>query len=760
MAFKLKSNIDPKQLAVRPLKGMVRDISSTLIAPEQFYTVENFYPERSGLRKRNGYGYYSGGYAVDSDDQPIITVAPVWKTGGQQFAALLTSRYLYSISGYAQPAAAYWVYTTGYVSVSGTTVTGYGTEWDDATQYLYAGDYIVLDADGSGDGPEEIKIASIDDHNTITLDSTPTGTYTVTEHVEYGNCEDANSPTLYNGVTGPLDATWARSAVQVKGGTYSWVLTKTAAGGVDPGRVYLSDNADTTDMHGLSAGATYYMSLWMFSDVGTGANASVTLREYYSGSWHDAQKFTVSAASTWELKSTLVTLNGSATGARIRVLIDTAEDAGKVLYIDDLSLLETAGVDYAIRRRFQIESTYLLDWTVLDNKLVIADHTRPLYSYDGSSFGMYDAGVTYVAGCVTFFADRLWLGNTIESGLHYKHRIRWSSPTDHTSFNAAHYLDLPYSTGELRRLVPLGNLLVAYFSDAIYVGRPSNLQNLPYSFSQVNSGKIGLVGSRTVAEVQNGHVFIGQGDVYFLSTGGLTPLECPIADDMLSCSSFDHAYVVADPNNDRIVFGLPEGGGTYISKLYMYNLTTKQWSYENVSATSISNPMLDLGLTWEDLANVISQDDWDVGMGDFSSWESISGGLNQNVLFRSDNGYLYQVVDGSGSDVGIPITALFVTGDWDLKHPDTDKTFMRFSLKVKDVSEDVSINIHYSLDMGNTWTYAGVITVTTTVDEGKVDFIATGTTIRFRCTMNSSATYTIVEMGLRYRHRGLEIEYS
>lgn len=761
MAFDYRQSIDPVSVPIRPLSGMIRDVSPSLLKIGTFWTVSNYYVEKKGLTKRKGYSFYCGGNAVDSDDQPIVGIGPVWKTDGTQFACLLTSRYLYTLLGYAAPSAVHWKYDDGFITAVSTVVTGYGTDWDATANYVLAGDYIVLDADGSGDGPEEILISTVSDHNTIVLASAPTGTYTGTEYIEYGDGEDVNSPTLDGGTTGLSDATWARSSTQVKGDTYSWVLTKTAAAGVNPGLVYLTDTVLTNDLHGLSAGATYYVSFWMYSDVGTVTNATVKIQEYYGGAWHDSLSFDPDVASTWELKESAITLNAGTTAVTIEVQIAAAEDAGKVLYVDDLSILG-GGIDYEIRRRFNVNSKYLLDWTTVDNVLLIADHTRPLYSYTGAVLSIYDSDLIYIPGCVTFFKDRLWIGNIIESGVYYRYRIRWSSPTDHTSFDAADYLDLPYTVGMLKRLVPMGQVLVAYFADAIYIGRKSNLVDLPYAFYGIETGGIGLIGARAVTTALNGHFFVGADDVYYLSINGLKKLECPVADPMITeCANPDWIYVVADPNNERIILGFPEGTG-YISKVWMYSYRTKQWSYEDVTATCLSNPLLDLGLTWDDLSGVISQDDWDVGMADFSTWDSIGeDAIASRRIYKTENGYVYQLSDDGGDDAGVNVTGTFETGDMDFDLPDDDKSYYQFRLKLAERPPvNLTFTVTYSLDGGYTWSAGANIIITTEIREEKIDFIATGSHIRFRVTESGGVRYTVIALGIRLTKRGTEVEFD
>jgi hypothetical protein len=753
-------DIDPKFFPIRPLKGMIRNNSPSLLQTGEFWTISNAYPLQEGIRKRDGYSYYAGGNQIAALDRPILGIVPGWQTDGTQFACALTSRYLYTISGYAAPTVVHWTYSTGKIGVSSTTVTGYGSDWDATANYLFANDYIVIDADESGDGPEEILISSITDHNTLTLDSAPSGTYSPTEYMEYGNCEDTNSPTLDGGTTGLANGTWARSAAVIKGGTYSWLLTKTSAADGGDADNYLTDNVLTDDMHGLTADTTYYVSFWMYSDVGTATNAKVVFQEYYSAAWHDTYEWNISSASTWESKTQEITLNAATTAVTVLIQIASAEEQSKVLYIDDVSVLEN-GVDYSIRRRFNVESSYLLDSTVCDNKVVICDHKRPLYSFDGSSFTIYDADVTYAPACVCFFADRLWIGNTVESGLYYKQRIRWSSLTDHTSFGALDFIDLPYGPGDLLRLVPMGSYLMAYFKDAVFLGRRSNIVSQPYVFTPVETGGIGLAGPRGVCSILNGNFFIGQDDVYMLSGEGLAKAKCPVAKTMIeNCSNFDRVYVVPDPLRNRILFGMPESG-TYISKIWMFNYRTGFWAYEDVSCTSLSNPLLDLGLTWDDLSGVISADNWDTGMDDFTTWDSIAGSTNSKTIYRTETGYIYQLSPNSGDDVSGSFTVTLVTGEIDLNAPFMDKTFSRLHIKLRErPASNLSFVVSYSIDGENSWTSLGAITISTSDREGKLDFLATGSAIKFKITESSTAIpYTISELDMKVRMRGAEVEF-
>jgi hypothetical protein len=748
---------DPQDLLLRPLnKGMVRNIPADMIPVGGVYTAKNMIPTKGGLRRRPALSYYAGGNQVSADDQPLLGIAPFWKTDGTQVAVLLTSRFLYIISAYSSPSVTYWAYEEGLMSVSGSTVTGYGTEWSATANYLQAGDVMVLDADGT---PEETIISGITADTTISLTASPSGTYTATDYIENGSCESASSPTLDGGASNLANATWARSDVQQKYGSYSWLLTKDGTG--NTGVVWLDDVGETAtnDMHGLTAGSTYNIYAWLYTDAADVSNAVLEVREYYSASWHTTATLSATTAEEWDLDSDEVTLNAGTTGVTLKISIDGAE-VSKLLYVDGLVLI-SGGVDYSIRRRFTITGGKLLDTTVCDNKLVVTDYCRPLYSYDGSTFGIYDTDVTYIPGCVVFFADRLWIGNTIESGLYYKQRIRWSSATDHTTFGASDYYDLPYGPGELVRLLPLGPLLIAYFKDAIFIGQQTNNPNLPYAFpTKVDTGGIGLVGPRAVTSAPNGHYFVGQDDVYFLSNNGLKAMDCPVKEEMIGkCETPSGIWVTQDPKNSRILFGVPSSGDQ-IDKIWSFNTTTGAWAYDDIPATSLSNPLLELGLTIADLdsiaATVADLDTYFATIGDMESTDRV------RKVFVTSSGYIYTYSDSGTEDPFGRVGVLIETGDIDLDAADVDKTALKVSLKLSErPSADLDFTVTGSVDGGYTWYPLNHLLIPSDKREGKVDFSLTGSVVRFRFVESSIVgPWEISEAVVRIAGRGEEYEFD
>jgi hypothetical protein len=422
--------------------------------------------------------------------------------------------------------------------------------------------------------------------------------------------------------------------------------------------------------------------------------------------------------------------------------------------------------DYHIRRAFDVPEGHLIDWTVVDYKLVLADGSRFLYAYDTSAgtFGDFASGETYIPRCVLFYADRLWIANVEEGGEFKRQRIRWSSATTRTSFDDADYLDLPYSAGEIMRLLPLGNMMICYLEDTLYYGRPSNMTDLPYTFNRIESGKRGLIGTRAVISWLGSNYFVSQDGIYEITSDlSIKPIGNPVINETIrSCGKPENIYVEVDQNNDRIVFGFPESGEN-IAKLWSYNYKSQAWSYEEKESTMLASAFYDFPYSWDDLTG-LATDDWDTGMATFASWSAISTEKGKRRLYRGlPNGSVEQCSESASADVGeIAPVAMFETGDMDFGEPDLDKCVLRLSVRIArevGTAGALSFLIYGSRNSGGDWTSLGTINISATKSEGFVNFRMTGSIFRFRLISSSNISpYSITEVVLRVRGRGLETQ--
>lgn len=273
------------------------------------------------------------------------------------------------------------------------------------------------------------------------------------------------------------------------------------------------------------------------------------------------------------------------------------------------------GANWKIRRAFGAVNPSLVDSTVLTGgapKILFADGSRFLYSYDGTTFTDYNAAETgFIPSCVTYFKNRIWIANILEATVQHRQRIRWTELGDMDDFTSGGYLDLPYVKGAIKRLVPLGDFLVAFFDDAIYVGRPTNLLNMPLSFQKLETGGIGLLGMKAVTEWIDSLFFVGQDDIYALSPAGLVAVGTPVVCKTIAETTSTHHWKICsatDLLNDRVVFGFPKSSDE-VEEVWSYNYKTKAWTWDGVNCHMLaSNSWVD-NLTWEDFVT----QDYDTG---------------------------------------------------------------------------------------------------------------------------------------------------
>lgn len=233
----------------------------------------------------------------------------------------------------------------------------------------------------------------------------------------------------------------------------------------------------------------------------------------------------------------------------------------------------------------------------LEGYMVIADQAQnTIWKYDGTTLTKFVADDTdwlTSAKTVAYFEDRLWFGNTVEVDGGHRQRIRWSDAFNYTSVPASNYVDLPYSSGQLLAIVPLGSLLAVYFEDAIYLGRPTQIRGLPYIFDRLETGEMGLVSARAVKAWQDGHYFVGQDNIYRLSgPTALQPIGAPILSESLDYTKelglLHDVQVEHDPYAETMCFLFPdiEFSGSPIegsaTRLWRFNYKAQGWAYDEV----------------------------------------------------------------------------------------------------------------------------------------------------------------------------------
>lgn len=452
----------------------------------------------------------------------------------------------------------------------------------------------------------------------------------------------------------------------------------------------------------------------------------------------------------------------------------TAVATGTKIFIDSTPGGAPGTGNYKIRRCFGAIPPYMVDVAVVDNQLIFTDSTRPPFSFDGTTFtewaATHHASITkLVASSICFFNNRTWLGRTVETAggtTDYRQRIRWSRTTAHANFTDAaaadtQWINLPYSKGWMMRFAPMGDMLAAFFSDAIYLGIATNIPGLPLMFNKLETGGIGLIGMGAVGSFLGTVFFVGNDDIYMLRSQGIERIGTPVVKKtILTCNNPDYIRVAVDPLNDRICFGFSENGES-IAKVWSYFYKSKAWTYDEIECTMMGLLDMTSGPTWDTLGGLISPVNWDVGIGaKYTTWDSmksISTGFR--LVFGKANGTVFQLSTSDPQDSpGTPIPVRLEFGDYDYDDADTEKCWIRFGLKLREATAtQLNLLVEVSSNRGISWKNVGNLIIRVGEDEGYVNFRQSGAMIRLRVTSSDVAVpYTIDEAVLRVRGKGLE----
>lgn len=426
---------------------------------------------------------------------------------------------------------------------------------------------------------------------------------------------------------------------------------------------------------------------------------------------------------------------------------------------------------YTVYKGFDSRSGWAADWANIDGYTVFAGNgLRGLLAYDGSDFGEYNAAqdpaVTNIR-TVCSFDNRLWIGGMTESGVRERQRIRWTTKGDLTSFPAANFVNLPYTDSEIVRLVGLGSLMVVYMGTAVFIGRPANYTDTPLYFEHFETGGIGLVGPKAVAEFLDGQFFVGQDDVYFLS-GSVAPQAIgnrQLQDDIKGCGNLGAIYACPDPPNSRVLFSIPTVDETR-DRVWSYCYKTRAWSYDEFPSDFLAALAAGTSLTFDDLAAYASFTEWAAA---YPTIGSMEGSLDRRKLYVGRAKELWALERTATVDfTADPIIGLIETGDLDFDLPNTNVTLKRMTVKVRRENhgvllpgEELRWQVEVSVDGGYSWKQLPKsLTISAGESEGKVDMRVTGPTHRVRLTSYSVINcYTVLEMTMLVMRRGRQMRF-
>jgi hypothetical protein len=511
-------------------------------------------------------------------------------------------------------------------------------------------------------------------------------------------------------------------------------------------------------------------------------NPNLTAGEYGFGDWISLDGVPcfiqeVSSASILICSS----LTGVAPTATSTIVIGKSLGGSDLYPVQYGRVIGTSGRTYITGARQKPVMKYTISGSLVD---------LDLFPTDGTS-------LTDVK-CLETMGGRIFLGNFVEDGVQRRNRIRWgqSYPQDIEIFDAGDsgFIDFLEANTDLVRLKSMGTVLIAYFGDQIYYGRPTNIAGLPYQFTKMESGNVGLAGPRAIGDWIDGHFFVGQDDIYFFSTSGPPqPIGTPVIKETIQAyqDTLHLAVVQPDPKRDRIAFIFPDSSGI-AQEIWTFNYKDQAWSYDDVPAQGLGYTSLSQADEWYNydpvyidpatfdptvIPDSAPSESYDGIPGTYDDYKST---YSQARFFVLNDHKIYRTQNSEQQDCNLATPwPQYESVDFDFGVPDYVKTVTRLSLKLEnpwevtlssidpvtldtiDEEDDpLAFKVEYSNDRGRTWNSAGILYIYSGSDEGKVNFLSTGSLFRYRITMTSRAKpIKIVEVGLRGKQRGIETTY-
>lgn len=455
-------------------------------------------------------------------------------------------------------------------------------------------------------------------------------------------------------------------------------------------------------------------------------------------------------------------------GTQEATILSVDTDTG--IQLTDADITDCAGVAYTIQRAFGPGNVQLIDSIVVEGDLLFADGKRKLMHYDPDTHAIdywitsYPATGEFVPGVVATIDDRVWVGN-VEDAVdgHTPQRLRWSTLSNNRDFSlATSYLDIPYSDGTIKKVMPLGGSLIVYFADTIYIGSRTSYPLAPIAFDRVETGGVGVPGLHCVCSYLNSHYFVGPDDIYILSAEGITRVGAPILRESIRATQLLHlSYAVADQYNSCMTFAIP-GLLAESSNIWRLNLQTQGWSLDQgISTSMLANPTINTSITWPDLAGYT----WNNLGAVYPTWDDMYITDSRRFLYLESDGQVWRGTTNSYSDLGAnPIAIRMDTKDHTFGDPDSLKVCSRFAIKIDwDTAPNAAIAllIEVSVNKGRTWKTAGTISIPVGSDEGYVNFRSIGSTLRFRITSSTTVNpFYVTEYTMRVRLGGREVDIS
>ena len=437
----------------------------------------------------------------------------------------------------------------------------------------------------------------------------------------------------------------------------------------------------------------------------------------------------------------------------IRLMIHTKRNLLK--YNTSSGLFEdVTGVDFSGG-----DTDYFDSCTVAESDLYImtnyADNVR---KYEDDKLISEDLGGSpQKAKCCEYMTPYVFLANREEGGLAIPTKGKWcdtGDPENWSTGNAGSQL-FTDDTTPIKRVKKLANYLMIYKGGMSYRGRLVSTSDV-FDFTILSVDR-GLYGPRAIAEAQGIHFYMGTSDFHANNSVRIEDIGGPVREyifNRVNREAADSCFAVHVEMYKEIWFYITTVGNSHPTEVWKYKYDQNFWYKDTVQNTLTGcNYRVISSLAWDDVPDV-----WD---NQAFKWDDISGQSSAPIqVFGNDVGIVQRLNSTVRNDAGVAIQARQETKDYcglgngGVIGPEQDQRWLQADFWASGTTVDIS----YSLDFGQTWTFIETKTLTSNMAKHTVYLDIIAPNIRFRFQNDSLTGYFTFRSFIPYYLDSGEIE--
>lgn len=351
------------------------------------------------------------------------------------------------------------------------------------------------------------------------------------------------------------------------------------------------------------------------------------------------------------------------------------------------------------------------------------------------------------ARSLTRFANRLYLGYTVELGVTKPYRVRRSVASDHTDWTGvgSGFSDLDEFPYQVRGIRKLGSRMAVYAECAIHLATRTEIAGAPARFD-IQAADVGLLAPHTLVGWRDEHFFLGTDDFYKFNATTAEELSLPVRDilfSQLNPGAVLRMFALARFDTKEYIAFLCTSSQSVPDIAWVFNKQRAIWYPWTVSGPKCGcSHRLDDTATIDELIGTIDEQDWEFDTRDLESQYPA-------MLTGHSNGKVYLWSTQYKSDAGAIISSRWTSKDFTARDVDESLCNNKVTLKTiivsyQDQGEDFSLLFSYSIDGGASWTSADTVTFTsaggtTRMVDKLISHQVTGNKIRFKIEQASAS---------------------